>query len=282
MKLENKLTKLILFVFMSGILICLYILNSNKLEPVLYRPIGSIESVGFPILDNTVDKKVKFAMLDSMPNVEMSNVNVYRYKNYTNGDTGEVTHADEMIHILRSVDSLVEIDVYAVTDEFGNINNKLLLKALSDISKRNYDVINMSFYTKRDDKITKYINDIYNNGALIVASAGNFGNWEVSYPSSLDSVICIGGITSSGELWSDSNRKGIDYVMPVSFYSELTSKMIQGTSISSILFSALAIRELELNPNFNKDNLIKSITEISINPSNKAILGKGQPCFNIK
>lgn len=280
MKLEQKLNKLTIGVFIIGILICIYILNSNKLEIVSYRAIGSIETIGFQKLDNNkVKKKVKFAMVDSIPNLEIANVNVYRYKDYTNIETDKATHSDEMINILRSIDSSVEIDVYAVTDELGNIDNNLLIKALSDIRNKNYDVINMSFYTRKDDEISKYINDIYNNGALVVASAGNAGNWEVSYPSSLDSVICIGGVTSSGDLWQDSNRGGIDYVMPVSFYSKLTSKMIQGTSISSILFSALAIRQLEINPNLNKIDLIRSLTDISVNPKEKAILGKGQPCL---
>lgn len=284
MKSKNKSIKLVIFVFMIGILSYIYTLNNNNLKLVTHKTIGSIESIGFTQLNKGAegDNEVKFAMLDSMPNVELRNVNVHKYRGYADYEPSEVTHADEMINIVKSVDSSLKIDVYVITDEAGKVNNKLLIKALSDIRKKNYDIINMSFFTKNDVEITKYINEIYDKGALIVASAGNAGNWEISYPSSLNNVICIGGITPIGDIWENSNRGKIDYVMPVSFYSKLTYETIQGTSISSILFSTLAIKLLELNPGFNRDDLIKSITDISINPNNKAILGNGQPCFNIK
>jgi len=282
MKLKNKLINLILFLSTSIILIYIIHLNSSNLTISNYIEIGSIESVGFKDLDNKSYNQVKFAILDTMPNLKYNEVNIFKYKEYQQYNYNEITHSDEMVNIVQSINSSIDIDVYVITDDNGDINNELLLEALNDIRNKKYDVINMSFYTKENDLITKYINEISNKGTLIVASAGNSGNWEVSYPAILKNVISIGGITSNGQFWSNSNRGKIDYVMPVSFYSDLSYSYIEGTSVSAILFSILAVYELKLNPEFTKEQLINLITNISVNPNDKAILGNGQPCLYIK
>jgi len=157
-------------------------------------------------------------------------------------------------------------------------------------------VINMSFggYLPINDKfpLTKKFKEIIQSlneaGAVIVASAGNYG--KLSYneetnmyflPCAFDEVICVGGTQISGymdhdkyELDKDSNfGKGVDIFAPyftdvkyINDKNEISYDRGYGTSGSSPLVAGVAATIISENPEieFNSTSMLKYLTKIGM------------------
>ena len=59
------------------------------------------------------------------------------------------------------------------------------------------------------DELEQSVNDALDSGVFVVSSAGNDGeddDGDVGSPGSVEDVICVGGITRSGSIWSGSSE----------------------------------------------------------------------------
>ena len=59
------------------------------------------------------------------------------------------------------------------------------------------------------DQLEQSVEEALDNGVFVVASAGNDGeddDGDVGSPGSIEDVICVGGITRSGDIWSGSSE----------------------------------------------------------------------------
>ena len=59
------------------------------------------------------------------------------------------------------------------------------------------------------DELEQSVNEALDSGVFVIASAGNDGeddDGDVGSPGSVEDVICVGGITRSGEIWSGSSE----------------------------------------------------------------------------
>lgn len=81
----------------------------------------------------------------------------------------------------------------------GSGSSSTVMSAVDECVKKGADVISMSLggggYSKIDEEFYK---DVYNQGKLIVAAAGNAGNSAAFYPASYKYVMSVGAVASSG------------------------------------------------------------------------------------
>ena len=122
-------------------------------------------------------------------------------------------------------------------------------------------VVNMSF---GDVALSRFLKDIiyyaYQQGLIIVASAGNSGNDEVHYPSGLPETISVGATDKDDNIAGFSNYGStIDCVAPgneiLSTAVNNKYNVVSGTSFSAPVVSAIAGLILSLHPDFGPERL---------------------------
>lgn len=75
------------------------------------------------------------------------------------------------------------------------------------------DIINMSFGLKTESAaIKKAIEYAAENGVIMTAAAGNYGETYPIYPAYYDSVICVGSVNSSGIIASTSQHNSSTWI----------------------------------------------------------------------
>lgn len=130
------------------------------------------------------------------------------------------------------------------------------------------------------------INNAWNSGCILVASAGNDGNSDMTYPASLPNVLSVAATDdydtkasfSSYGTWVDVSAPGIDIysTYPTSSYTNM-----DGTSMAAPLVAGLCGLIASINTNITNIeivNCIKSTTQNinSLNPSYVGQLGTGR------
>ncbi|MEJ2543102.1 MAG: S8 family serine peptidase, partial [Calditrichaceae bacterium] len=131
-------------------------------------------------------------------------------------------------------------------------------------------IVNMSF---GDIALSRFLKDIiyyaYQQGLIIIASAGNSGNDELHYPSGLPETISVGASDK------DDNKAGfssygstIDCVAPgneiISTAVNGKYNSVSGTSFSAPIVSAIAGLILTLHPDMNPErirNILKTSSD---------------------
>lgn len=148
---------------------------------------------------------------------------------------------------------------YLEEDDVANA----LIYALDNGAK----IVNMSF---GDVALSRFLKDIiyytYQQGLVLIASAGNSGNDEIHYPSGLAETISVGATDKDDNITGFSNYgPTIDCVAPG---SEILStavngkyNVVSGTSFSTPIVSAIAGLILSVNPDFSSErvrNILKT------------------------
>jgi len=142
---------------------------------------------------------------------------------------------------------------YLEEDDVANA----LLYALDNSAR----VVNMSF---GDVALSRFLKDViyfvYQEGMIIVASSGNSGNDEVHYPSGLAETISVGASNRDDNLAGFSNYgPTIDCVAPgtdmISTAVGGKYNMVNGTSFSAPVVSAVAGLILSLNPDYGPERI---------------------------
>ena len=273
MSLRNSIFIIFLCLFLCGCTVEEKLVNTN------YSVIGTEESIGL-YRDLKSDTSRKIAVLDVAPsNYSKDKVeNIYDY-GYPLSD--EMSHSDFITALISEyIPENIGIDIYCPGIDEINIDS--LKEALVDITTKDYLVVNMSFvFPHRDTEITNLLKNINKKNTFLVSSAGNHSLPYSEFPGNLSSVLSIGGIDDSGQLWEHSNFKDIDFVMPVNFRSSnLDVKVEQGTSISAAYMTVYLTQLLTINSklaNEKKEIVLKEIINESTNNSINELIGNGQP-----
>ena len=135
------------------------------------------------------------------------------------------------------------------------------------------DIINLSFGGPTRSQFTQDIIEFatVDQGALVVASAGNNSNADPHYPSAYDYVISVASSASDDEIASFSNfRSTVDVIAPgvgiygTAYDDEYTTQ--QGTSLSSPIVAGAAALVLAHYPEFSGMQ-IGELLRVSADPS---------------
>lgn len=169
--------------------------------------------------------------------------------------------------------NLISIDI--TNQETVDIDN--LIKGIKKATERNVDIINISIGVKDgNDELYECIKKAYDNGIIIVASAGNYMKDEILYPAAYDEVIAVGAYDRKGNIISPKgNVENVIYLPGSSVVSCLTNNNysgVQGTSFSTAIMSGMMAIIKEANSKLSNKELYKKIFEVSMSYENKITL----------
>lgn len=105
---------------------------------------------------------------------------------------------------ITGINPNVEIYAARVLDNDNSAPISRVVEGIYWAIDRDVHIINMSFGTSVDSEILrKAVQDAYEAGILLIASAGNTGD-EVEYPAAYPEVVAVGSIDSKGAVCKDS------------------------------------------------------------------------------
>lgn len=132
-------------------------------------------------------------------------------------------HGTAMAGIIVARDGLrgnaqgVDLLVAKAIDEMGAGTDSSIAEAVDWCVEEQADIISLSlggeqgfsFAGFSSDELEDSVQDALDEGVFVIAAAGNDGqddDGDVSSPGSLEDVICVGGVTRQGNLWSGSSE----------------------------------------------------------------------------
>ena len=115
--------------------------------------------------------------------------------------------------ISRGVDLLVAKAI----DDQGEGSDSTVSDSVDWCVQNGADIISMSLGGSQSfgsgflttDELERSVEDALDSGVFVIASAGNDGeddDGDVGSPGSVEDVICVGGITRTGSIWSGSSK----------------------------------------------------------------------------
>ena len=118
---------------------------------------------------------------------------------------------------LKGVSRGVDLLVAKAIDDQGQGDDETVATSVEWCVQRGADIISLSLGGGQSfgseflqtDELEQAVNEALDSGVFVVASAGNDGeddDGDVGSPGSVEDVICVGGITRSGEIWSGSSE----------------------------------------------------------------------------
>ena len=181
---------------------------------------------------NSVDKYsgdgVDVCMVDSgidMTHSDLSGLSLADWSDFIgNGDEpyDDNGHGTMMAGILVADGSLtglaVDVNLYVAKalSGSGQGDDQTVAEAIDWCIAKNVNIISLSlggnasgFSIILGDQVEDAVENAYNAGIVVIAAAGNDGgtndDGDVASPGIVDTVICVGGVDVSGNIWSGSS-----------------------------------------------------------------------------
>lgn len=177
--------------------------------------------------------------------------------------------------ILDSTPDNVKVRNYKISDD-GSFTYLDVTVAILQAAMDGADVINCSLsilsnYKNADwNMLSDALEEVYNQGSLIVCSAGNYINISrqpaVTLPSTSDYVLSVTGLeedlkpTYSMGKCVDVSAPGVN--IPTAYKGSY--KYLDGTSFSSPITASVCAEILTLNPSYTPDMLIDRVKETAV------------------
>ncbi|KHD23952.1 peptidase S8 [Vibrio caribbeanicus] len=94
----------------------------------------------------------------------------------------------------------VNLHIVKVFNESGWGYSSSLVKAIQTCADNNADVVNMSLGGSQSSRTEQNaLQDLYDQGVLLIAAAGNSGNTAHSYPASYDAVMSVAAVDTNND-----------------------------------------------------------------------------------
>jgi subtilisin family serine protease len=144
-------------------------------------------------------------------------------------------------------------------------------------AERQIDVINISYAGLDPDTIPRPAFDVANDqGCVVVASAGNRGTNEETYPAALPGVISVQSVNQNAELsptssfgaWVDVGAPGVS-ILTTTINGEYVFK--SGTSFAAPYIAGIAGLMRTVNPNLYAENIEALLKRYLTNPDTKLV-----------
>ena len=121
---------------------------------------------------------------------------------------GTIAAAHNDLGVVGVTPGAVSLYIVKIFDNEGNWTmSSDLVDAIYRCADADADIVSMSLGGSRaNTKEERAFNDLYNQGILFVAAAGNDGNTAYSYPASYDAVISVAALDSTGTV-ADFSQK---------------------------------------------------------------------------
>ena len=118
---------------------------------------------------------------------------------------------------LKGISREVDLLVAKAIDDQGQGDDNSVATSVEWCVQQGADIISLSLGGSQSfgseflqtDELEQSVNEALDSGVFVIASAGNDGeddDGDVGSPGSVQDVICVGGITRSGAIWSGSSQ----------------------------------------------------------------------------
>jgi hypothetical protein len=184
-------------------------------------------------------------------------------------DSTQLSHGTAVASIIagqhsltRGVAPAAELVSVRVTDEFGSSDSFTLAEGILSAADSGAQIINISMGSEGDSSIVadavRYAQD---RGAVIVASSGNEGLSQTSYPAGYDGVISVGAIEANGDHVDFSNSgDNLTLVAPGyqvnAAWGEDLLTSFSGTSASAPFVSGAIAAAMSNNTGYNAQQAV--------------------------
>jgi len=157
-----------------------------------------------------------------------------------------------------------------IGDEDGSANSFLLAEGIVRSVDAGASLINVSMGSDSDSAVVQMAIDYaLENGALIIASAGNLGNETLSFPASNEGVIAVGAVDrASNQLGFSNSGDSLNVLAPgleiLAANEDGGYDLFSGTSASApLLTGAIAATSTEMNIPLNDayDLIVENLNE---------------------
>lgn len=155
--------------------------------------------------------KLRIAIIDSgvkldHPALKNNNPQIIHFSGVGECE-GKCGHGTAIYNIIKKVEDFVDIIIFQITNNNGEIDEDMLLSCLKKINNEyNVDIINISLGLSLCDNISELYcicDELSSKGVIIISAFDNLGS--ISYPAAFDNVI---GVTSV-----ESCRKISDFIV---------------------------------------------------------------------
>lgn len=164
-----------------------------------------------------------------------------------------------------------EIVPLKCTDSKDNIRISTICRAIyGGIDDFDCDVLNMSLGSRQESNALKEAMEYAaEKNVIVISAAGNYGDTGAVYPAAYDTVIGVGAVSQSGNMYEKSNHnKGVYLTAPgvnvksTANYGGYTEKT--GTSFSTPLVTGAAAVLLSIDPTLTNAELMNILSQTAV------------------
>ena len=163
-------------------------------------------------------------------------------------------------------------------DEDGKTSNFAIMQALAYAEKAGAKVVNMSWGSETDSDFMRTAMQVAaNQGLILVAAAGNTPSGKSVYPAAYPTVLAVGGVTTDGRPWENSNHGDfVDVSASASFPigNDGPPGAYVGTSISSAVVANALAQYMNRNPGATSAAALVAL-QAALSPAPEGGYGKG-------
>jgi subtilisin len=230
---------------------------------------------------------VKIAILDSgidytHPDLDNNYQGGFDFVNYDNDPMDDHGHGTKVAGIIAAEDNnfgvlgvAPEASIYGVKvlNSGGSGSTSTVIKGIEWAVENDMDIISMSLGgTSGYHAYEAAINNAYNSGVLLIASAGNYGSKatdNVAYPAKYNSVIAVSAINQNDNICSFSSvGPAVELTAPGLFVTSTKMgggyKYFSGTSAAAPFVSGVAALMIASDPTLTNVEVRQSLQKNSV------------------
>lgn len=250
----------------------------NDYEPILRRIAPNLndnwgkEAINVLDVDlsNSAQKSIKVAVIDTGVNSSNSVLEGYNSIDKTNNTIDTSNHGSIVSSIITSVSPRIKILPIKITDQSEKISSsKIITDGIEWALNHNADIINISLGLPDNNVVENSINKAIYKGVPVIASAGNTGENNLSFPAAMDKVISVIARDINNVDVGFSNRSSCKKSFSAPGVNlKINEHEFSGTSYSAAFVSAtVALMKLE-KPDLDVDTIISILEKTSVDGNN--------------
>jgi thermitase len=230
------------------------------------------------------DPSIVVAVLDTGINKDNPDLaeRVVAEVNFSDSPTSDdlYGHGTHMAGTIASIAPDCRLMNVKVADDTGKCQPSVVAKGIVWAVKHGAKIINMSLAMTSSPDLEEAVNYAWNQGAMVIAAAGNKGTSEPSYPAYYDDCLAVAGTDENGSLaLLSSYGDWVDVAAPgFNIYSELPHNQYgykTGTSAAAAHVSGVAALVFSVAKDTNGDGELNDEVRWAVENSCTAVTGSG-------
>ena len=251
----------------------------NRIEAFqAYQMAQEGKSITVAVLDTGIDEDNQALCSNLITSINFANSS-------TNADL--YGHGTHMAGIITAVAPSCQLINVKVADDRGRVQTAAVAEGIVWAVDHGAEVINVSLSVGPSPDLEKAVDYAWNNGALVVAAAGNEGKTDPSYPASYENCLAVAAIDESGYLALLSNHGDwVDVAAPGhDIYSTLPNNQYgykSGTSPAAAHVSGTAALVFSMAWDINGNGFVNDEARQAIESTCSPTLaeGTGKGCID--